>query len=593
MLYNKKKREKKYDNGLYLLSRLYLEYVKPEQKTLLMAVFCMIIIAITTAASAWLLEPAINYIFVNHDIKMLYIVPIAVVINSIVKGIASFFEGSLMRRVGQKIVTDIQLKLYSHLIYADMKFLIEYPSGNLLSRFTNDINAMRRSVTDIFTNMAKEFVTIIGLLVVMFFNSPQLTLGSLIIFPIAFYPISILGRRMRKIAKSMQEQLGDFTVHLDETFKNIRIIKSYCREQYEILRASATIEKFLDVYRKAANIESASSPIMETIGGIAVAGIIVYGGIQVFANETTPGAFVSFIAAMLLMYRPLKAISQINVSLQEGLAASRRLFVMIDEAPEITDDKSVPYSHFDHCNIQFKNVYFSYRGENNILNGLNLRIPEGKTVALVGSSGSGKTTILNLIQRLYDADYGDILIDGKNIQDIRLKALRDSIALVSQDIALFDDTIKENIKYGKLEADDEMIVNAAMVAAAHEFICALPDGYETKIGQHGVKLSGGEKQRISIARAILKDAPILLLDEATSALDAISEKKVQLALEYLKRNRTTIVIAHRLSTIENADLICVISDGMVSEYGSHQELLQKGGEYSELYSKYKDQKVDS
>ncbi len=580
----------KYDSGFYLLSRIFSEYVKSQRKGILIALSCMILVSITTAMNAWLLKPVLDEIFLNKNATMLYIIPAAVFLNALLKGAASFYQSSTMKMIGQKILTDIQLRLYTHLIYADMRFLNDYPSGNLISRFTNDINAMRRTVSDVMTGIAIEFCTAAGLIGLMFYQSPQLAMIALIIFPLAFYPIFKLGRRMRKISRNMQEELSGFTVRLDETFQNTRIIKSYCREDYEISRAGRIIDRFLTLYKKAAYVESASSPIMETLGGVAVALIIGYGGYQVINGITTPGSFFSFIAALLMAYQPLKKISNLNTSMQEGLSASKRLFQMLDEQPMIIDNPSQQIAQFRTYNIRFSNVFFSYKSGKKILDGVNLHIPQGKTVALVGSSGSGKSTIFNLLQRLYDADYGDITIDGKNIKNLRIKSIREAMALVSQEVALFDDTVRENIRYGKLDATDEEIMDAALAAAAHDFISSLPEGYDTQIGQHGHKLSGGQRQRIAIARAILKNAPILLLDEATSALDTISEKQVQMALEYLKKGRTTIVIAHRLSTIESADLIYVVSNGIIKEYGNHKELLDKGGDYAKLYRKYKDDK---
>jgi ATP-binding cassette, subfamily B, bacterial MsbA len=548
----------------------------------------MLVVSITTALNAWMLKPVLDEIFLNKNTTMLYIIPAAVFFNALIKGAASFYQSSTMKMIGQKILTDIQLRLYTHLIYADMRFLNDYPSGNLISRFTNDINAMRKTVSDVMTGIAIEFFTAVGLISLMFYQSPQLAMIALIVLPLAFYPIFKLGRRMRKISRNMQEELSGFTVRLDETFQNTRIIKSYCREDYEISRAGRIIDRFLNLYKKAAYVESASSPIMETLGGIAVALIIMYGGYQVLNGTTTPGAFFSFIAALLMSYQPLKKISNLNTSMQEGLTASKRLFQMLDEQPMIIDNPNMPAGQFRTYNIKFSNVFFSYKSGKKILDGVNLVIPQGKTVALVGSSGGGKSTIFNLLQRLYDADYGDITIDGKNIKNLRIKSIRESMALVSQEVALFDDTVRENIRYGRLNATDEEIMDAALAAAAHDFISNLPEGYDTQIGQHGHKLSGGQRQRIAIARAILKNAPILLLDEATSALDTISEKQVQMALEYLKKGRTTIVIAHRLSTIESADLIYVVSNGIIKEYGNHKELLDKGGDYAKLYRKYKD-----
>jgi subfamily B ATP-binding cassette protein MsbA len=550
----------------------------------------MLVVSVTTAVNAWLMQPVLDDIFLKQNHKMLYLIPIAVIINALIKCAATFYQTTTLKVIGQKILTEIQLRLYSHLIYSDMKFLTEYPSGNLISRFTNDISAMRKTVTDTISGLIVDLFTIIGLVGVMIYQSLSLTLIALIVFPLAIYPLRQLGRRMRKVARNMQEELSGFTVRLDETFQNTKVIKSYSREEYEISRAERIIDRFLEIYKKAAIIESASSPIMETLGAVAVALIIVYGGSQVISGTTSPGAFFSFIASMLMMYKPLKSLSNLNTSLQEGLAASKRLFVMLDEKPEIIDEPNLPPANFKNYNIKFSNVYFSYKSGKKILDGININIPQGKTIALVGSSGAGKTTIFNLLQRLYDPDYGDISIDGKSIRKIRLKSLREVIGLVSQEVTLFDDTIKENIRYGRLGATEEEIIDAAMAAAAHDFIVDLPNGYDTQIGQQGVKLSGGQRQRIAIARAMLKNAPILLLDEATSALDAISEKQVQMALEYLKKGRTTIVIAHRLSTIENADLIYVISDGRVEEFGTHKELLENGKEYAQLYKKYKDEK---
>lgn len=577
----------KYESGFYLLSRIFSEHVKQYSKSIMLAVLCMIMVSIVTAINAWMMEPLLDDIFLKKDSTMLYLIPLAVIGLAIVKGLATFFQATTMKMVGQKIITDIQLRLYSHLIYSDMKLLNEHPSGNLISRFTNDINAMRRTVTDVITGSVTELFTVIGLIVVMFYQSLVLTVVALVILPLAFYPLIKLGQRMRKLARSMQEEIAGFTVRLDETFQNVRIIKSYCREEYEISRAGRIIDRMLNFYRKTAKVESASSPIMETMGAVSVALVVVYGGMQVIAGETTPGSFFSFITALLLLYKPLKTMSNLNNAVQEGLSASRRLFMILDIEPEVLDQNVKNDTGFKNYNINFANVYFSYKSNNKILDGISLNIPQGKTVALVGSSGGGKSTIFNLLQRLYDPDYGDITIDNKNIKNVTLKTLRKSIALVSQEVALFDDTIRENIRYGRLDATDEEILDAAMAAAAHDFIINLPDGYETNIGQHGHKLSGGQRQRLAIARAILKNAPILLLDEATSALDTISEKQVQMALEYLKKGRTTIVIAHRLSTIENADLIYVVTDGIIKESGTHSQLLEQGGEYSHLYKKYK------
>ena len=590
MLENNQKLEQdsKYNSAFYLVHRLFKEHLFNKSKKLVFVVLCMIVVSITTALNAWFMQPVLDDIFLKQDEKMLLILPIAVVINAIIKSAATFYQTTQLKIIGQKILTELQLKLYSHLIKADISFLDKYPSGNLISRFTNDISAMRKTVTSTITALVVDSFTIIGLIGVMMYQSMELAFIALVVFPLAFYPLRKLARRMRKVARNMQEELSGFTIRLDETFQNTKVIKSYCRENYEISRARKIINKFLELYRKAAYVESASSPIVEAIGALAVAIIIAYGGSQVIGGDTTPGSFFSFIASLLIMYKPLKTLSNLNTSIQEGVAAARRLFLMIDEAPKIFDTPGVVEQNIKSYNIEYKNIHFSYDRDQKILKGININIEHGKTIALVGSSGSGKSTVFNLLQRFYQPNFGDIKIGGINITDMPIAQLRSKIAIVSQEIALFDDTILENIRYGKLDANEEQIISAAMAAAAHDFIVEMPDGYNTKIGQQGTKLSGGQRQRIAIARAILKDAPILLLDEATSALDTVSEKQIQMAMEFLKQGRTTIVIAHRLSTIEKADLIYYIENGEVTESGTHNELLSLGGCYANLYKKYKD-----
>ena len=584
----KNKEKNKYNNSWYILKRLLINYIKPLSRKFILAVFCMIVVSCTTAINAWLIQPTLDNIFVSKDKSMLYVIPLVILFNAVINGAASFYESAIMKRIGQQIVVNIQIELYQHLIYADLKFLTKYPSGNLISRFTNDINTLKVTSSQIFTGIIKEVITLIALIGVMFYQSFSLALASLLVFPLAFYPIIRLAKKMRKVSKNIQEKLADFTVRLDETFQNIKVIKSYCREKYEISRAKAILDKFLSIYKKAAYIESASSPFMEVLGGVAFALVIIYGGTQVIEGETTPGAFFSFITALLLAYKPLKAISNLNTTMQEGLTASKRLFKMLDIKPEIKLEESQSIDKLHKFDIKFQDVFFSYKHSQNILNGVDIDIKQGQTVALVGSSGVGKSTILNLLQRLYDVNSGSISIGGVDIKNIKLDVLRKNIAFVSQEINLFDDSIMGNIRYGRLEAPDTDILDAAMAAVAYDFIADLPQQYEAQIGQGGVKLSGGEKQRLAIARAILKNAPILLLDEATSALDTISEKKVQLGLEYLKKGKTTIIIAHRLSTIETANVIFVLSsEGKIIESGDHQALLLKAGEYSKLYKQYK------
>jgi ATP-binding cassette, subfamily B, bacterial MsbA len=584
---SKKSKDKSKSSTWNLLYRICSEHIYQYRKKFFIAIACMVFTAIATAINAWLMQPVLDSIFSNKELSMLYVIPAIIILNSILRGASSFYESAIMKRLGQQIVSDIQMRLYSHLIYADPKLLGEYPSGNLISRMTNDINAMRKSVSDVLTGVAQEFCTLLGLICLMFYQSKALAVIGVFIIPLAFFPMIKLGQRMRQISKKMQEEVAGFTVRLDETFQHANLIKSYGREEYEIARAQNVIDKFISLYKRAAYIESAPSPIMEILGSISIACIIWYGGYEIIEGRMTPGAFFSFLTALLMSYKPLKTVLRLNTALQEGLSASKRLFNVLDIKPLIFDDCSLPHIKFKKYDIEFHDVHFSYKTGSKILDGLTFKVPQGKTLALVGGSGVGKTTVLQLLQRLYDSDIGYITIGGQNIIKMRLTELRDNIALVSQETALFDETIMDNIKYGKLDATEQEIIEAAVAAAAHDFIINLPQGYNTPIGQRGMKLSGGQRQRLAIARALLKNAPILLLDEATSALDSISERQVQEALDNLKKGRTTIVIAHRLSSIESADIICILSDGRVAEYGTHTELLKPDSEYSKLYNHYK------
>lgn len=573
------------DSSFHLLRRLLREYVSPYYPKLALATLAMILVAATTATNAWMMQPVLDKIFLQKDASMLVYIPIAVLAIALVKGTAAFFQNVLMKSVGQRVVTDMQLTLYAHLLYSDMALLHNHSSGRLISRFTNDITIMRGAVSNVLTGIAREFLTVIFLISLMIYQSGLLAVIALIIFPLAFYPIIRLGKRMRKIANKTQEELGNYTSQLDETFQGIRVVKAYLREGFEISRARHIIEGIFSLYIKAARTESATSPLMESLSGIAIAAVIWYGGMQVIEGTTTPGSFFSFIAAFIMAYKPIKSLADLNTSLQEGLAAAKRLFAILDITPTIRDTTNSTDLVLQGGKIVFDRVTFHYTPGKAALNHISFTVPAGKTVALVGASGSGKSTVMNLLLRFYDPNHGTITIDGCALPGITLTSLREAISLVSQDIVLFDDTVIANIRYGKLEATEEEVIEAAKKAAAHEFIMQLPEGYHTRIGQRGFSLSGGQRQRLSIARAMLKDSPILLLDEATSALDPISEQLIQLALEKLKEGRTTLVIAHRLSTVQDADVIHVLKDGQVMESGTHTELLTKNGEYSNLYSR--------
>lgn len=568
----------------HLVRRLLRSYIFSHKRKLLLAVGCMVLTAACTASYAALLEPIMDDIFVRKDAQMLMLIPLLVFGVACLNGAASYGQSVIMKIIGQRVISDMQLDLYQHLLQADLDVFHHESSGRLISRFTNDIQMMRHSIASVLTGLAKEFLTMLFLIGVMFWQSWELSLIALLGFPLAIVPILRLGRRMRKLSDGAQRELGEFTMQLDESFKGVRVVKAYLCEQFEYERAQRIIERLFGLYVKAARVQSVASPMMETIGGLAIAGVVFFGGQQVLSGETTGGAFISFIAAILMAYKPLKSLASMNTHLEEGLAAAARFFDALDRAPLVTDAPNATKLELRAGEIELHDVHFHYQGSEAGVHGISLLVPAGKTVALVGASGGGKSTIMNLILRFYDAQQGEIRIDGQPIRSVTLASLRSNIALVSQDVVLFDDTVAANIAYGLPETTREAIIDAAQKADADAFIRNLPQGYETMIGSHGVKLSGGQRQRLSIARAMLRNAPILLLDEATSALDSESERSVQQALTQLMQHRTTLVIAHRLSTVQHADIICVLEHGRIVESGTHSELLQRGSRYAQLYA---------
>ena len=567
-----------------LLKRIGRQYLAAHMGKMILAIICMMLVAGATASNAWMMQPALDNVFLKKDASMLTIIPLAVLCIGIISAVANYGQVVIMRNVGQRIIADMQIELFSHLMRADLATFHDQASGRLISRFTNDIMMMRNAVSTVLTGIAKDFFTMIFLIALMFHQSLGLALIAFFVFPVAVLPVLRLGRRMRKISDSTQQQLGAFAAQLDETFHGVRVVKAYGREEHEIGRASAIVERLYRLYFKASRVQALASPIMEVLTGAAIALVIWYGGRQVIEGVTSPGAFFSFIAAMVMAYKPAKTLVTLNNSLQEGMAAASRLFAVLDSTPVIHDRPGAKPLVLDKGAITFDRATFRYAPGAGGIEDITIDVPAGKTVALVGASGSGKSTLVNLLLRFYDVSDGGIFVDGQDLRSLTLASLRRSMALVSQEIVLFDDTVRANIAYGRMDASEDEIVQAATMAAADSFIRELPQGYDTVIGPHGVKLSGGQRQRLAIARAMLKNAPILLLDEATSSLDNTSERIVQQALDNLMRDRTTLVVAHRLTTIRNADIIYVLERGRIVESGSHAELMAKRGAYYDLYA---------
>ena len=566
-----------------LISRLVRDFIWRHAHRIALAFLCMGLAGGSTALRAWLMEPVLDRIFIARESALLLLLAGAALLLALVKGVADYAQSVLMSRVGLRVITDVQNALYARLIRADLAYFNAQPSGILISRLISDVWLLRSAAANVLTGIGRDAVTVVFLVGVMFYQDWALALIAFVAFPLAIRPIVSIGRRMRRVSGDTQVEMGQLTTLLSQTFQGARHVKSYGMEDYEKGRAAELFERVFRLADRANRTRARAGPMMEALGGAAIALVIFYGGHQVIIGARTPGAFFSFITALLLAYQPVKSLATLNASLQEGLAAAQRVFEVLDIEPTIRDRPGAHPLQIAGGKIRFDSVRFGYQPGTVALDGVSLTVPAGGTVALVGPSGAGKSTMLNLIPRFYDVDGGAIAIDGQEIGSVTLASLRGAIALVSQEVSLFDDTVRANIAYGRFGAPQADIEAAAAAAGADRFIRELPQGYDTLVGEHGIRLSGGQRQRLAIARAMLKDAPILLLDEATSALDSESERQVQAALRALMRGRTTVVIAHRLSTIIGADLICVLDRGHVVETGRHGQLLARNDLYARLY----------
>ena len=572
--------------NLEIYKRLYKDYTKKHLNKILASVFFGVLVATSTSSIAWLLDPAIKKIFVEKDQSLIFIIPLLIIIAFGTKGFSLYFAKAIMISVAEEIKKTLQSDMVKSLINADTQLIDQKHSGKFISNLTYDVTHITTMLSNAILALFKDSLTLFGLLFVMFFQNWKLSIIALIMIPVAALASKTLGKRIGKVVTEAQEKSGFLNTHLIELFKNHKLIKIFQREDYENKRTDGYLDQVKDKNIKINIVYVRMSPIMETLTGIMIAILIFYSGQLALKGEIEVGNFFSFLAAMMLAYQPVRSLSTLNMVLNQGLSAAIRILPIIDNENKINDHKDSKDVKIINGEIKFQNLNFRYDSkEDSVLKEINLNIAGGKMTSLVGHSGSGKSTILNLIPRFYDAQSGDILIDNQSIYKVKIKSLRDKISLVSQDTTLFDDTIKNNIKYAKNDVSDEDIIAAAKFSYSHEFIEKLPNKYETIIGENGVRLSGGEKQRLSIARAMIKKSPIILLDEATSSLDAETESKIQDALKILTKDRTTIVIAHRLSTILNSDQIYIIDAGNVVANGKHDELLKSSELYKNFYEK--------
>ncbi|NDC44133.1 MAG: ABC transporter ATP-binding protein [Proteobacteria bacterium] len=570
---------------LELINRIFKTQVKKYIPELSITFIFIILTSLTTAATAWLLDPAIKEIFENKNTKMLYLIPVAIVFTFIIKAFSIYGTRIITIKVGIKIIKNIQTLMAQKFLLSDISHITKKHSGKYLSNFTNDTKILFDVLTGVVVTLFKETFTLIALLGLMFYHDWQLSLLAIIMIPIAAISSKNIGKKMGKKVHISLEASDKFMKFLSEIIKGSWLIKIYQKEEDELKKISMIIDERFKAIRKVEQTRLGAGPIMEIISAIAIAIVVFFAGYRSLQGAVTLGEFVSFLAALMLAYQPVRALAGINVGIQEGITAAKRIYEIIDQKNEIYNDKNAPSLKLKNATLEFKNISFTYPDGTHALKNLSAKIDGGKKVGLVGISGSGKTTFLNLIPRFFNLKHGAIFIDDQNINNINLNSLRKEISLVSQDVILFDDTIKSNILYGNASASDDEIINACKFAAAQDFIEKLPNKYETIIGENGIKLSGGQKQRLSIARAILKNSSIILLDEATSSLDSESEAVIQKAIENLTKNKTTIIIAHRLSTIMNCDKILVFDGGKIVAEGSHDFLVNNSSIYKNLYEK--------
>ena len=575
-------------NKTKIFKRLYKDYTKKYMKQILLAIFFSVLVAGSTSSIAWLLDPAIDKIFIQKDQSLLIIIPFLIIVAFTTKGVSLYLAKVMMINVAEEIKKKLQFDMLGTLINADTQSIDEKHSGKFISNLTYDVLHITNLLSNGILNLFKDSLTLVGLLTVMFLQNWKLSLIAIILIPIASTAARTLGKRMGKVTTEAQEKSGFLTRFLVELFKNHKLTKIFQKEKYEIIRANNYLEQLKEKQKKIGIVIVRISPIMEILTGIMIAVLIFYSGKLIASEELSVNNFFSFLAAMMLAYQPVRSLSTLNVLVNQGLSAAGRILPVIDTKNLIKNSENAKDINIDNANINFKDVVFNYKkSDGDVLKNINLYFEGGKMTSLVGHSGSGKSTILNLIPRFYDRIRGDIEIDNQSIYNTTIESLRKNISLVSQETTLFDDTIKNNIKYANLNASEEEIYSAAKLSFSDEFINKLPKKYETLIGEDGVRLSGGEKQRISIARAMLKKSSIILLDEATSSLDSETETKIQEALRILTKNKTTIVIAHRLSTILNSNNIYVIDSGKVVGNGKHEELLAK----SKIYKNFHDKQI--
>ena len=573
--------------SIEILKRLYKDYTKNFLNKIFLAVFFSILVAASTSATAWLLDPAIDKIFLNRDQSLLLIIPFFIIIAFATKGISLYLAKTLMINVAEEVKKKIQIDMLSSFIKADTEYIENKHTGKYISNLNFDVNQITMMLSTSFLNFFKDGLTLIGLLTVMFYQNWRLSLIAIIMIPLASVTAKRLGKRISKVVTEAQDKSGDLNKYLIDIFKNHKIIKIFQREKFEEKRSEKFVNDLKEKSIKISTVFIRATPIMEILTGIMIAILIFYSGKLIMNEQLSLNNFFSFLAAMMLAYQPVKSLATINVGVGQGMSAAKRILPIIDNKNLIDPNEDKSFIDFKNGDIEFKDINFNYSSnqENKVLNKINIKINGKKMTALVGQSGSGKSSLLSLIPRIYDPKSGILEIDGQNIKNVNLHSLRKEISIVDQNVTLFDDTIFNNIKYAKPNASEEEIYKAAEQSMCLDFIEKLENKYQTMIGENGVRLSGGEKQRLSIARAFLKDSKIILLDEATSSLDSETEEKIQRALDKLILNKTTVVIAHRLSTILNSDKIYVMDKGNVLDSGNHEELLKKSETYKNFYNK--------